>query len=330
MTIDPVAPWFVVVTATLMGLGACVRAARSSPHRRGWWRRAGIVVLLGGIALRPGTERADAAVVTSDLDVFFVVDRTGSMVAEDHGGGPRLDAVRRDIVELRASLPGARWSLVGFDDEVTRLTPLITDATAFDAAADRLRPEVLAYSGGSSPRLVVAPLVVHLGAAAAQEPDRRRIVFLFTDGEVTADRPSHDSFEAVGELTDGGAVLGYGTDAGGRMRVWDTTGPTDDYIVDRLTGEDAVSVIDREVLGAIGAELDAPVIDRTAGEPVRGALEGFDVGAVRTTPGRVPIHQDRGWWAAYPLLVLVMWELAAVTTDVARVMPRRPARSVAP
>lgn len=324
MTLAPVAPWGVVVAVATGGLVGCLLAGRHSTRRSTWLRRGAIVALFTLVAIRPGSERADADVVISDLDVFFVVDRTGSMVAEDHGeGATRLDGVRADVLALAAGLPGARWSLVGFDDDVTSLVPLITDATAFREAVDRLRPEVQTYSSGSSPRLPVTALTGLLADAAEQEPGRRRLVFLFTDGEATAERPQSDSFAAVADGSDGGAVLGYGTPEGAPMRVWTAAGPTDTYIVDARSGVDAISRIDPTALAAIADELDVPMLDRTAGDPLSGALDGIDEGQTRTSSTELPVHQDRGWWWAIPLFVLVLWEVAALTTDVAAVVPAR-------
>lgn len=324
MTVDPVVASPLVAAVAGVMVAACVVLARRG---RGWaWsRRAGMVVLLAVIALRPGAERADADLVISDLDVFFVVDRTGSMVAEDHAAGTRLDGVRGDLVALADRLPGARWSLVGFDDEVTTLLPLITDPTAFRDAVDRLRPEVQDQASGSSPRLAADRLGDLVAAAHEQHPDRRQVVFVFSDGETTVERPTSDSYQAVGEQIVGGAVLGYGTTTGARMREWDAIGPTDRYVQDGRTGVDAVSVIDRPTLEAIGAELGVPVLDRTAGDELSTALDSVDEGSPRTVPGRVPVHQDLGWWWAIPLLGLVWWEVAAVTVDIARFAPlRRP------
>lgn len=330
MTIDPIVPVAAVAALIAVALGACAGFARRRRRRWAWWRRAGIVVLLGVMALRPGSERADADVLISDLDVFFVVDRTGSMVAEDHDDGTRLDGVRSDVLALADSFPGARWSLVGFDDEVTTLVPLISDPTALRDTVERLRPEVQDQASGSSPRLAAGTLVDLVVAAQDQEPDRRQVVFLFTDGETTVEQPSTESYRSVGERIVGGAVLGYGTTEGATMRVWDASGPTEQDVMDPRTGAPAISAVDRSTLREVAAELDVPLLDRTAGDPLERALTAIDRDGERTTPGRVPVHQDLGWWWAYPLLGLVWWEAAAVTVDVARFVPRRPQHDVVP
>ena len=331
MTTDPVVPLAAVGAVAALALGACVTLAlRRRARRWAWWRRAGIVLLLGVIAVRPGGERSDADVLVSDLDVFFVVDRTGSMVAEDHQGGTRLDGVRSDVLALADALPGARWSLVGFDDEVTTLVPLISDPTALRDVVERLRPEVQDQASGSSPRLAAGAVADRVLAAEDQEPDRRQVVFLFTDGETTVEQPSTDRYTAVGERIVGGAVLGYGTTEGAPMRVWDASGPTEHDVIDARTDAPAISVIDRSTLRELAIELDVPLLDRTAGDALDEAVRVIDQGGERTTPGRVPVHQDLGWWWAYPLLGLVWWEVAAVTIDVARFVPRRPDRGAVP
>lgn len=329
MTIAPVVAAPVLAALAVVALVGCAAGAHRGGRRWPWLRRAGIVALLAVVALRPGSERSDADVVVSDLDVFFVVDRTGSMVAEDHEGGTRLEGVRADVLAVADAFAGARWSLVGFDDEVTTLVPLITDPTALRESVERLRPEVQLQASGSSPRLPATVLHELVTAAHEQEPDRRQVVFVFTDGETTAERPATQTYTAVGARIAGGAVLGYGTTAGARMREWDESGPADRYVIDARTGAAAVSAIDRVTLQELADELDVPLVDRTAGDPLRSAIAAIDRGDERTTPGQVPVHQDLGWWWAYPMLGLVWWEVAALTVDVARYVPQRPRRGVA-
>src|SRR5690606_32311167 len=109
--------------------------------------------------LRPGAAHASGATVTTDLDVYFLVDRTASIVAEDYDGGrPRLDGVKEDLVALARDLPGARYALIGFDNNVVDLMPLTNDLDAFAVTVDILHPEMTTYSTGSSPRLPVEQL----------------------------------------------------------------------------------------------------------------------------------------------------------------------------
>ncbi|MBA3605434.1 MAG: hypothetical protein H0W46_05560, partial [Acidimicrobiia bacterium] len=117
----------------------------------------------------------------------------------------------------------------------------------------------------------------------------------------------------------GGAVLGYGTRRGGRMREWlGTDGPGRPYIFDPVTGEDAISRIDDETLRAIAAELDVEYEHRQAPGSVATIVDGLDQGGRAASGDAVPVRTDRAWLLALLLVAVVLWELGAVTGDVVR------------
>jgi Ca-activated chloride channel family protein len=322
MRIDPVVPLWVLVPLTLAGLAACVAAAGRNGRRVAWARRALAVVLLAGIALRPGAAEAKGAGVATDLDVYVLVDRTSSMVAEDYDGGrPRLDGVKQDLLELARGLPGARFALIGYDNNVVDLMPLTSDVDAFAVTVGILHPEMTRYSTGSAPRLPVEQLRRRLAEAAEADPDRRRLVVLVSDGEATAETPAATSYAPVGDLIDGGVVLGYGTAQGARMRQWsgiagEAAAP---FVVDPATGQPAVSRIDEATLRQVAGELDVDYVHRT-GPGGMGAIAA-DLGRAgeqRATASSLLVTQDRGWLLAWPLLALVLIEVAVVIAALGR------------
>lgn len=89
------------------------------------------------------------------------------------------------------------------------------------------------------------------------------MVFYFGDGEQTVGTPP-EPFDSSARFTDAGAVFGYGTDAGGRMRV--TSGGVDEggaeYI--RYQGADARSVIDEDNLRTLAEQLGVEYRHRSA------------------------------------------------------------------
>lgn len=326
MRFHPIVPAFVVIGPAAVGVVVCTVAGWRSRRRLAWLRRALAVVLLALVAARPGSAPRQAAGLGSDLDVYFVIDRTASMVAEDHDGSrPRFDGVRADVVAIARALPGARFSLVGFDNDVQTMLPLVSDVTALVNAVDVMRPEVTAYSSGSSPRLPVAYLQETMTTSTEDEPDRRRIVFLVTDGEATVAAPDAPTFDAVADVIDGGAVLGYGSTTGGRMRGWDGVERTaQPFIIDPETGEEAVSRIDERELEAMADELDVPYVHREGPGGIRAALTAVDASGRQATGAELPVRDDRGWVFALALLTLVLWEAAVVARDVTQAMAALP------
>ena len=278
-----------------------------------------------------GPTAAEGAGVTTDLDVYVVVDRTASIVAEDYDGATaRLDGVKADLMAMARGLAGARFALIGYDNNVVDLMPLTSDLGAFAVSVQILHPEMTTYSTGSSPRVPAPHLHQRLLAAEEQDPERRRVVVLVSDGEVTAEEPIEESFAPIADLVDGGVVLGYGTAAGGPMRQWSglegqAQAP---YVVDPATGDVAVSRIDEDTLRAMAEEMDVGYVHRTAPGGIGTVLGDLGTGRGRQTTGsELTVTQDRSWVLAWPLLALVLAEVAVAVAELARVS--RPRRGVA-
>ncbi len=87
-----------------------VLLVRRPRQRTAWLRRLLMVLLLLVVALRPVTPIEGEQTQRMNANVFFVVDRTGSMNAEDYDEGrPRLDGVRADMTRFMSALtPSSR------------------------------------------------------------------------------------------------------------------------------------------------------------------------------------------------------------------------------
>lgn len=155
MTFQPIWPWWimlpvvvaVVVFLTWTAVGSRLRGA----GLRGLLLPSGLVVLLLLAALRPGVPGGSVRAAATDVNVFFVVDTTSSISAEDYGkGSPRLDGVRKDIMAIAGELAGARFSMITFDSQAVVRMPLTTDTSALDTLTGVLEPQITMYSTGSS------------------------------------------------------------------------------------------------------------------------------------------------------------------------------------
>lgn len=279
-----------------------------------WAGRVALVLLLAVIAFRPAIGGgAPASTAEGGLEVYFVVDTTSSMAAEDYGdGAPRLTGVRSDISGIAQNLTGAEFALITFDSSTLQRMPLTTDLTALRSAVTVMTQEVTGYSSGSSIDAPVDMLGQILDDAAEVKPDRPRIVYYFGDGEQTA-QSEPGSFEELADEISGGAVLGYGTEQGGRMLSFD--GYNDiysepSYIQDFSANPptDAISRIDEGNLETIATQLDVSYAPRSAGEPIDALVAGIDVDAAKVTqdPGRSPF--ELYWIAAIGIGLILLRE----------------------
>lgn len=329
MTFQPIWPWWVMVPVVFaVVVFLAWPAVRSRPGRaglRGSLLPAGLVVLLLVAALRPGVPGGSVRAAASDLNVFFVVDTTSSIAAEDYGNGsPRLDGVRKDIMAVAGELAGARFSLITFDSQAVVRMPLTTDASALDTLTGVLEPQVTVYSTGSSVTVARTVLNERLKAARDSHPERARIVYYLGDGEQTSGT-APEPMRVDAALVNGGAVLGYGTGQGGRMKVkanYSSVAGTD-YIQDRSGGSagDAVSRIDEDMLREIAAQLGVPYVHRAAGDAVAPMMQAARPGALKETSESLEGRVELYWAPALAAFFLALWESLKVLRQLRQLRP---------
>ena len=282
VTLLPIGPWPVLLVLVVAALVAVWwnPTSRSVPgeSRATHWRLTAMVVLLGVASLRPAVPGDEVNASAANLNVYFVVDTTSSIIAEDYGDErPRIAGVESDIAAITQALPGARYAVITFDQATRVRLPLTTDSNALDAALETLLPEPSEYSQGSSISAADERLGRMLQQAEERAPDRGRVVFYLGDGEQTAPEPAAP-FTVDRRLIDGGAVLGYGTREGGRMKSTRSRfDSTTAYILDPATGEDARSVIDEGNLRGIGDQLGLPYVHRESGDAIDPVVAGVDL-----------------------------------------------------
>jgi Ca-activated chloride channel family protein len=283
-----------------------------------WIRRGVVILLFGLLLLRPGIgEMKQVDIYTNQYDVYFVVDTTASMVAEDWGvdGATRLDGVKQDIGRIVDQYSGARYSLITFDSVAITRTPLTKDATAVMSSTNLLAPEITKYSKGSSIGIASNLLASTLSRSMEAEPERARIVFFFSDGEQTSGGEP-ESYERSASYIDGGAVYGYGTVDGGPMKKQNglfITSKEDDYIMDttQTPTSVALSKIDEENMSGIATQLTLDYSTRSEDTPIV-IPELLEEELSITSSTGMNVTSDFTWAIAIPLYALLSFELAYI------------------
>ncbi|UYG15992.1 VWA domain-containing protein [Brachybacterium huguangmaarense] len=311
--------WLTIVLFVPLLAATVVLLVRRPRQRLAWLRRALMVLLLLVVAIRPATPLDTEQTHRMNANVFFVVDRTGSMNAEDYDGDtPRLDGVKDDMRAIAGMTEGSRYSIISFDSSATQQLPLTTDAGALDAWIDTLTVEPTAYSKGSNVDRPLSTLLSAVSEAKRDDPESSVLVYVLSDGENT-DSQESETFSAAAQFVDGGGVLGYGTAQGGPMK---TTGGPDagQYITDS-SGARGISKIDEKQLQTIAQQLGVPYLHRTEpGQDLSATMEGITLRSIPSTSSRrAPSFEDWYWIAAIPLALLFIWELGEMTYR----LPRR-------
>ncbi|WP_052460961.1 VWA domain-containing protein [Microbacterium gorillae] len=320
MIFTPVLHPLLLVPLAVLVIGAAVWAlvrARGT-DRALWAGRVALVVLCVLALLRPGLPGGTTQTLATDTDIVLMVDTTASSVAEDWDGEhPRLDGIRADVQKIIDHYPGARFALITFDASPQLRLPLTTDTNAVISSMDVLRPEVTDSSRGSSIGIAANLLTETLKNAASSSHDRSRMVFYLGDGEQTVSS-SPESFASSKTFVDGGAVLGYGTAAGGRMRMttsWAQSDPNPGYIT--YEGKDARSVIDEKNLGTIAEQLGVEYEHRTADAALslpRPPTTTVSYSAAGETGSVIELY----WIPVLAIILLLAFEVARATMLVTR------------
>ncbi|WP_099332370.1 vWA domain-containing protein [Actinomyces minihominis] len=330
MIFQPLISWFTLVLFALVGLGLVIITAwrgTGEPRRVRLLTavRRGAMVLVLAVAFAGPALPVEQEEVVSNVEIVFAVDRTGSMAAEDGPGGTtRLDAARRDIRVLVESAPSARFAVITWDSSSRVELPVTTDSSAVARFADNLHQEVSEFSTGSTLDRPAQTVLDLLQNSAEQRPQNLRYLVVISDGESTqqgGEAETENPWAEVAQLIDGGAVLGYGTEEGGPMRVFGVggIGITEEYMLNE-DGERAISVLDQDSLQRLASTLgvafllnpDQPVLNQLGNDFIEGAQSVIE--------GRssVVTYWYLTWVPALVLAALVGWETAVFTARLMR------------
>ena len=310
----PVFPVYIVFAVmavlVLLRILALVRAGK--PVRMMATALIRMVVLLAVlfcINLRPMIPDRNVKAEMKNVDVMFVIDTTISMWALDYNGSyDRMSGVLKDCRYIMDRLYGANFALVRFDNQAQVLSPFTQDTKNVEDALSTILAPDENYARGSDLSVPYHEME-NLIASSRMKEDRKTAVFFISDGEITngAERPSFTAFDRD---IDGGAVLGYGTTVGGRMRL-----PSgNSFMQDPVLGGDAISVLNEENLRALAVDMGIDYIHMTETSNVDTVLDMLSViGTVRPEKTNFTAYRDLYPYLTFPFCALLAFELLFLT-----------------
>lgn len=335
MIFQPIIWWWLLLILFLPILTFCgwvlIKNWRDRKGRLPWIRRTGAILILLVACLRPAIPGGISPSGVSSVDVIFVIDTTISMSAEDYDGTKeRLEGVRSDIKDIAKELAGARFSVISFANISQTAIPLTTDTSAIGAAVDTLLIGEASYGRGSSISQPLDILRSTLEKNAKRWPERAQVVFYVGDGEHNTDEKI-ESFDSVKRWVSGGAVLGYGTESGGKMTqsYYKEFGGSEDmrYIKDFTTKEYpipiALSKINHENLRKIAEEMKVKYYHRTSPGGVSEVVAGIDIGKITNDNRKFENYQDIYWLFAPVFSMLAVIDLTIIWREIRAVRAQR-------
>lgn len=286
-----------------------------------------LIIMMVGISVPGGESQAGM----SNIDAVIAIDRTASISAEDYDNNkPRLEGVKRDVLEIVKALQGARIALVTFDSEARVRVPFTTDSSAIVTAITVLDQEGSYRSIGSSIDLPLDASVSLLKKSTAKYPEKGRLFFYLGDGEQTADQNPRE-FSAIKPLVDGGAILGYGTEMGGRMKSYSgykiyEVSMSKPYIVSPLDmsgSEPALSKINEPNLRAIANQTGLKYSHRVSlNQSVQDVVRSSKMQSVADDHRQISSYVNLYWIFAAILAGLLIWWLLDILTFTRSVLKR--------
>lgn len=306
MIINPIIPiWLMAIIC--IALVICKRKGKFA-----YIRQIIMIILLFMINLRMMIP-TDVEVSTKRIDanVFFVIDNTISMAANDCADGTtRMDALKADCNNITGSLSGARFSLITFAN-ISKLVFPLTESTSFvNSCIKGIGVTDELYAKGSSMN-ICKDMLVELVKAAHEKNTGKVIVFFISDGEIT-NGDTLDSFKEAAKYIDGGAVLGYGTSKGGNMYIKDYF--SDDLVAIEDKSEypykKAVSKIDEENLKAIAKDVDIEYINMTTENKLDTVIDNIkkDTASLGDEDSRLDGYKDIYFIFMIPLVGMLVYE----------------------
>ena len=310
MKFEPILPvWFMVILC--IGLLALKRKGIVP-----YIRQILMVILIFVINLRPMIMTDDVTVIKQKLNCYCIIciDDTLSMMAEDYDGeNPRLDGVKADVEYITRELPGAKFCLIDFNNDVNLIAPFTDDTSYIRSSVNSIYPLPDYHATGTNIN-VCKKLLGQMVQDAVRMGDGRIVVFFITDGENT-DNHNLDSFADIAGDIEGGAVMGYGTDDGGQMHYYDELYDEVVLVEDKRTFpyKPAVSYIDEDNLEQLADDLKIKYIHMTETEKIDPVLEEIkDMVDGETEETTEYGYVDTYYWFVIPLSALIAYEFISV------------------
>ena len=317
MILQPILQWWILLAIFIPFIGFSMWCIITFRHKRSekylWIRRLITVILILLISLRPSLPGASKSTGNALLDVYFVIDTTTSMTAEDYNGSDqRIEGVRQDVKDITKELIGARFSVVTFSNQATTQLPLTSDTSALTTTIDTMSTQEVFYGTGSSIDMPVDYLKDELKRIKNLNPERGRLIFYMSDGEQTVDS-APESFEPLEPYISGGAVLGYGTLSGGKMQAWrlndsDPITYIKDPSGDTYPQPDALSKLDEDNLETIAYQLNTQYSQRTKPGEIQQITKDINVGEIIEGSRDSESFNDIYWVISVPLVIMISYE----------------------
>lgn len=309
MTLNPIIP---IIIMAIISIFLLVIVIINKKHLV---TRILIIILLFVINLRPMELTSEVETFNTNLDILFVVDTTISMDAEDIKD-TRLLKAGSDIKYIMKELPGSNYALITFNRLANIISPFTFDAKMIETAVDNLQTEDILYATGTVINNVVEPMELLITSSSKRETSNT-IVFFITDGEFNKN-DDMSGFNELSKYISSGAVLGYGTKEGGRIKLnpdsnsyYTTRVDEEGYLLDKDTYpyKQAISKLDENNLNKLANNLGISYINMSNTSNINSKIKEIKSGINYNTTSKTVGGKDYYYFISIFLIPLFLYEL---------------------
>lgn len=277
-----------------------------------------IVALLFIINLRPMYPSDNILVQKQkmDLNVIIVIDDTLSMLGNDQEGyDTRLDRAKADVNYILENLPGAKFSIISFNNHSHILTPFTDSLDYIRNAVDSIYPLSPSFASGTNITVCVDSIEEVIEQSLNHNEETKIVIFFLSDGENTDTSRRNVDFTDIGENISGGAVMGYGTERGAHMLYYNELRDTTYMVMDNSVGGnmEAITRLDEDNMRDVASQMGVPYINMNSGNPLEEVITQLREGNLTDPEDEV----KQGYVDAYyifmiPLALLTAYEFISL------------------
>lgn len=278
-----------------------------------------IIILLFIINLRIMLPNGEALASNPNVNVLFVIDTSVSMRALDYNGNnARIEGVINDCCNIVDELVGCKFSIITFSDKARRVIPFTQDTNAVKAELKSVNIQKEYYAEGTSINTVKDLLENTLKKEYnRKDTNSKFIIFFVSDGEITKKNEKLASFSNIKKYILDGAVMGYGTEFGGKMLESSSMEDYENsdkelyyikYKNDKGEWVTALSKIDENNLKKIASNLEIDYIKMEKSSNINSKLKSIKkvVEEAETNEEKIRKAKDTYYYFAIPLVILLI------------------------
>jgi len=311
MIINPIIPiWLMVIIAVIL-----IAVSIRKKHIASSLVKVLIVLLLFVMNLRFMLPNGETTAINSDLNILFVIDKSVSMRALDYNGqNERFEGVINDCCNIVNELSSCKFSIITFGDTAQKLIPFTNDTDMVQAELKAISLENSFYAKGSSMNIVKDTLRKTLEEETKRKNNNAKYaVFFISDGEITKEGEKLQAFADIKKYVSNGAVMGYGTQTGGKMKAdsYDTSDAELKYIYyydENYNRIEGVSKLDEKNLNKIAQDLGIDYIQMSKPSNINYKLNDIkrQISNSQTNEEKIASYADTYYYLAIPLMVLLI------------------------